>query len=95
MVFEDLNHTSPRKFSRLRLVSKQFDALVVPIMYRHLVLTKRVLTCFGKDVNDRARLQVAQDVRHHTKCVGIDNHQLRWPLVGELLRSLEDLRYLR
>lgn len=56
--------TSPRKFSRLRLDSKQIEALVVPIIYRHLVLTKAVVACFGKDVDDEAQLQAGQDVRH-------------------------------
>lgn len=95
MIFENLDHMSPRKFFRLRLDSNQFDALVVPIIYRHLVLTKAVVAYFGKDVDDEAQLQMAQDVPRYSKAVGIDDYQLNWHMVGELLSSVRDLRYLR
>ncbi len=65
------------------------------MMYRHLVLTNGVVECFGNDIDDEAQLQVARDVRHYTKGVGIDNHRLSWPLVGNLLGSLDELRCLR
>lgn len=76
MVFEELHRLSPRRFSSLRLVSKQFDALVVPIVYRHLILTNGVLACFGNRIGRKAQLQVAQDVRRYTRGVEMDCHRL-------------------
>jgi len=93
LVFEELHKLSPHRFSRFRLVSKQFDALVVPIVYRHLVLTNGVLACFWRPCDRVALLQVAQNVRRYTRGVEMDCHRLNWRLVEELpwLRDLKTL----
>ena len=79
----------------LRTVSKQFDALVVPLSYRHVHLTGRIVGAFafnqGLDNSSITQLQVARDVRNHARHLTI-KRTLDWSLVARLIESLANLR---
>ena len=80
----------------LRIVSKQFDALVVPLVYRHVHLTKGILAPFAceQELDDDAstvQLQVARDVRNHARHLTIKRN-LDWRLVAKLIKLLRNLR---
>ena len=79
-----------------RLVSKQFNDLIVPIIYRHVTLNARVVACFQQSTPDRSavQLRIANYVCNHTKHISIDR-ALHWPSVLELLYSLDNFRELR
>ncbi len=82
--------------SNLRTVSKRFDALIVPLSYRHVYLTKRILVPFAyeQELNDDAssvQLQVARDVRNHARHLTIERN-LNWSLVAKLIKLLRNLR---
>jgi len=47
MIAEQVHTSWPTRLSNLRLVSKQMDDSVVPIMYRRMVLTSSLLSCFA------------------------------------------------
>ena len=57
--------------SYLHVVSKQFDALIAPLCYRHVHLTDRIVApfAFKQELLDPflVQLQVASDVRHHAR----------------------------
>lgn len=99
LVVLKLNRSDPTvSLSDLRVVSKQFDDPLVPIHHltpRHS-LNPGIVACFQHSEIGRAaaQLKVAKDIRTHTRHVSIDI-ELSWPLVLELLYSLEDLRELR
>lgn len=63
-------------------------------MYRHHVLSKRLLECFGKHVRETDHAQVFHDVCRHTKEITI-YRPVDLYLVIRLLDSLENLQYLR
>ena len=82
--------------SNLRTVSKRFDALIVPLYYRRVHLTKRILVPFAykQGLNDDAstvQLQVARDVRNHARHLTIKRN-LDWSLVAKLIKMLRNLR---
>lgn len=81
--------------SNLRLVSKQFDALVVPLCYRHVHLTDRVVGAFSpkQELRDATQLQVARDVRNHARHLTI-KRALDCASVVILVESLASLRSL-
>ncbi len=82
-------------FSNLRLVSKQFDALVVPLSYRHVHLTDRIVGMFAskQETYDLSitQVQVAGDVRNHTRHLTI-KRALDWSSVARLVESLTHLQ---
>ena len=82
--------------SDLRVVSRMFDDLIVPIIYSDVTLNPRILACFQESTSQRsaAQGQVVKDICTHTRHVLITK-ELRWPLVLQLLYSLENLRELR
>lgn len=82
--------------SVLRVVSRQFNQLVVPIIYHHVTLTAGIVACFQTSTSERSRpqLQVAQDICKHTRHISIDK-ELHWPSVLKLLYSLDELQELR
>ena len=84
----------------LRIVSKQFDTLIVPLSYRHVYLTERILAPFAneQELNDdastvqpQAALQVARDVKNHARHLTIKRN-LDWSSVARLIESLRNLR---
>ncbi|KAL9073594.1 MAG: hypothetical protein Q9161_002834 [Pseudevernia consocians] len=93
IVLEELHKI--QRISDLRVVSKQFDALIVPLSYRHKHLTDRILApfAFKQELHDPSvvQLQVAHDVRLHTRHLTV-NRKLDWSLVAKLIRSLRNLR---
>ena len=69
-ILEELHEI--QDISNLRTVSKRFDALIVPLSYRYVYLTERILVPFAheQELNDDAstvQLQVARDVRNHAR----------------------------
>ena len=81
--------------SNLRLVSKQFDALIVRLSYRHVHLTDRIVKAFSPKQEECdpsiTKLQVALDVRNHARHITI-NRALDWALVAKVIESLVCLR---
>ena len=79
----------------LRVVSKQFDALIVRLCYRHVHLTDRIVEGFapkqGECDASITQLQVARDVKHHARHITI-NRALDWALVAKVIESLVYLR---
>lgn len=93
-ILEELHEI--QDISSPRIVSKQFDALIVPLSYRHVHLTKRILAPFAceQELNDDAstvQLQVARDVRNHARHLTIKRN-LDWSLVAKLIKLLRNLR---
>ena len=81
--------------SHLRVVSKQFDSLIIPLSYRHVHLTERIVAPFAleQELHDPlvVQLQVARDVKHHTRHLTVKRN-LDWSLVAKLIQSLVNLR---
>ena len=81
--------------SHLRVVSKQFDALIVPLSYRHVHLTERIVAPFalkqGRYDPLVAGHQVARDVKNHARHLTV-KRGLDWSLVAKLIQSLVNLR---
>ena len=85
--------------SVLRIVSRQFDLLIVPIIYRQVTLTAKVVACVQQSTPERSatQLHIAKSICKYTRHVSI-NKELHWPSVLRLLYSLEkllDLRYVK
>lgn len=82
--------------SVLRLVSRQFNQLVLPIIYHQVTLTARVVACFRTSTYQLSptELQVVKDTCKHTRHITVDK-ELHWPSVLQLLHSLDELRGLR
>lgn len=76
----------------LRLVSRQFDDLVLPEMYSQITLTWHLAEQFGNPVDSWTAAQ--RKMGHHIRHVTIDRN-LPWPCVKIMLRSLERLETLR
>lgn len=93
-ILEDLNDIAPNSLPDLRTVSKQLDGLIVPILYRHINLTPRVIarSAVGKDpdTHNKAKFQVAGDMRRYTRHVSI-GVVLDWSLVTHMLQEIEHL----
>ena len=78
--------------SDLRTVSKRFDALIVPLSYRRVHLTNRMLISFALDDDaSTIRLQVNRDVRNHARHLTIKRN-LDWSLVAKLIKMMRNLR---
>lgn len=92
IILEELHEI--QQISNLRVVSKQFDALVAPLSYRHVHLTDRIVAPFAlkHELYDPSivQLQVARDVRNHARSLTI-NRNLDWSLAAKLIRSLKNL----
>lgn len=92
-ILEELHEI--QDISTMRIVSKQFDALIVPISYRRVHLTKRILAPFAceQELDDDAsnvQLQVARDVKNHARHLTIKRN-LDWSLVAKLIKLLRNL----
>lgn len=101
-ILESLYTIAPTTLRGLRVVSKQFDALIVPFAYRHVVLNKKILAWFsvrfgGMVVNGRHPTWVEwhglRDMRRYTEHVTIDR-DLNEVATIYLLRSLRRLEYI-
>ena len=81
--------------SALRVVSRQFNHLLLFIVYRNVTLNPRVFACFQRSDPERSEVQlnIVKDICRHTRLVTIDT-VLHWPSVLQLLHVLEDLREL-
>ena len=83
-----------QSISHLRVVSKQFDALIVPLSYRHVHLTDRIVApfAFKQELYDPSivQLQVARDVKNHARHLTV-KRSLDWSLVAKLIQSLAQL----
>ena len=95
MVIETLlaQNLSNGFFCDLRLVSKQFDVVVTPMLYRHFVLNKRtVLLLVSKESTLQPHMvQIARNIREYTQHVTLKEN-----LPAENLRIVfQSLKYLR
>lgn len=82
-----------RFFDDLRLVSKQFNIVVTPMLYRHFVLNNRtVLLLMSKEsILPPYKVQIARNIREYTQHVTLKEH-----LPAEHLRNVfQSLKYLR
>ncbi len=80
-------------FWNLRLVSKQFNDVVTPLIYRHIVLSSRdiLLLVSNETTLSPHELQIARDIGRYTRHVF-----LKGDLPVEHLRSVfESLKHLR
>ncbi|MCJ1458230.1 hypothetical protein MMC28_008601 [Mycoblastus sanguinarius] len=95
MIFEELRD-SP-SLPGIRLVSSQFNQLIIPITYRHIVLTNRILAVYplGSKLCDEhiSAAQATKNIELYTRHITI-NRPLKWLLLMKLLESLENLRYV-
>lgn len=94
MIFNLAHETAA--LSVLRVVSRQFNQLVVPIIYHHVTLTTRVVACLQTSTSERLppQVQVAKDICKYTRHISLDK-ELHWPSVLKLLYSLDELQELR
>ena len=60
----------------MRLVSKQFNRLVTPLAYRHILLNNNIIASLVPNEITLAphELQVAHDVREYTRHVTLKAH---------------------
>lgn len=93
IILDELHET--QYLPDLRVVSKQFDALIVPLVYRHVCLTDRIVEPFESEQELYApsivQLQVARHVRQHARHLTVDQ-RLDWSLVANLIRSMANLK---
>ncbi|KAL2036708.1 hypothetical protein N7G274_010580 [Stereocaulon virgatum] len=96
MIFEVLPGKDP-SISRLRLVSKQFNDLVLPIWYRHVVLNDRIVDFSSSDYNYETaisyKMQVKRDISRYAQHIVIkkDFHERN---LKNLLLSIASFRSL-
>ena len=91
LIFEELHVTGSLR--SLRLVSTQFEDLIVPILYRRVVLTGQLIAQYRKKkvLHDYTTLQ--QKMGRCTSDVVI-RHQLDWTSVMNMLDTLENIESL-
>ena len=92
-----------------RLLSRQMSDLVVPISFRGIKLNWHIHKCFktyleieydmcleqsGTPEDIRAQCKVAEFVRTYTQCVFIDEEDLDWPWVPNMLSHLGNFKHL-
>ena len=85
----------PTSFSKLRVVSKQLNSLVTPLVYRHIVLNKRIIVSLipNQATLSPHILQVAHDVREYTWHITLQEDFPEEHL-GRVFGSLKHLREL-
>ena len=100
LIFEQVYRTPPASLRQLRLVSRQFNSLVNPIVYRHLKLNDALVKCFEVDGNPNdpreilnARRGIRIAICNFTRQITI-NEALHWASVVNLLSSLQNFRHL-
>ena len=100
LIFEEVYSTAPASLRNLRLVSRQFNVLINPIVYRHLKLNKAFAKMFEVDSESvgppevaDARRRVKSAICTFTRQVTIDE-ALDWSLVVNLLLSLVTFHHL-
>ena len=83
----------PTSFFDLRLVSKQVNSLVTPLLYRHIILNKHIIVSLvpNQATLSPHMLQVAHDVREYTRHVTLQGDFPEEHL-GSIFRSLKHLR---
>ena len=99
IIFEEVYVAAPASLRGLRLVSRHFNVLVDPIVYRHVRLTEVFVSCFKdtelddspKDLDARRRVERA--ICTFTRQVTVDK-ALDWSLVVKILLSLNTFHHL-
>ena len=96
MIFEELLGKHP-SISSLRLVSQQFNDLVLPISYRHVVLSDRIVDSNFCDYNNETassyKMQVKRDVSRYAQHITI-KEDFHAGNLHKLLFSLASFRSL-
>lgn len=83
MVIENLHESSPESLPALRVISKQFDRIIVPIMYQHITLTPGLLQGLVDG-------QFGQDIRRYTRHIVV-RETVDWEVANKLIRSMDKL----
>lgn len=95
MVLEQLRDTP--FFPSLRLITKQFNTLVTPILYRHITLTSKILSNFirSKEIaySTKSQFQVRHYIGQYTEYISIST-TVDSQMAIRLLRSLKNLRQI-
>lgn len=100
LMFEEVYVTAPATLRALRLASRQFNVLVIPLVYRHLKLNDALVKCFEvddepsvptEDVDARRRVKSA--ICAFTRQITI-NKALKWASVVNLVLSLDKFHHL-
>lgn len=93
LILEELHKI--QHIPNLRVVSKLFDALIVPLACRDVHLTDRIIApfAFKAELYDPSivQFQVARDVTNHARHLTVERN-LDWSLVAKLIRSMENLQ---
>ena len=76
LVFEDIYSASSPFVSSLRLVSRRFNNLAIPLFYRHIKLNEPIFECFLLSPKKTSELQtrIATSMRMHTLEITITEH---------------------
>ena len=99
-IFEDVHRIAPASSYDLRLVSRQFNSLVHPIVYRHVKLNDTLVNCFEVDDDLEMSSEVVDLRRRVRNAISTFTRQisireaLDWASVVSLLSSLKTLNHL-
>ena len=94
-VTEELDTLAPDSLSKLRLVSKQFDALVIPILYRSATLGPLLFPFPERDELDpTCRDHILANIRSQTREVSIRT-SLDWKEVLTFMMTMKHFKTLR
>ena len=98
LIFEQLHCIAPDSLRHVRLASRFFNALVTPIVYRHVKLNTALVKCFkvyddGKIAPGHLQTRAANAIRTFTRQITIDR-KLDWSSVVNMLSSLDQFHHL-
>ena len=95
MILKAFHKSSPESLPELRLVTKQFDSIIVPITYNHITPTPKLIQCVSNNRESSVHLvaewRVTQDICRYTRHIAI-KELLDWEVVDILLRRLRELK---
>lgn len=96
LVLEQLHKIAPAQLFLLRHVSKDFDALITPIVYRNIILNNKIVSCFRDQSSQITPLQwrVVSKVSLYTQYITI-GRSLEWNTTIALFGTLRELKGLQ
>lgn len=94
MILRAFHKSSSESLPELRLVTKQFDNIIVPITYNHITLMPKLIQYvfdnLESNVNHTVNWQVTQDLYRYARHIAI-KELVDWEVVDILLRRLHEL----
>lgn len=94
MVVANLHKSSRESLPALRLVSKKFNSIIIPITYQSIKLTpdliKDLSSNLEAEVHHTADWQVTQDICRYTRHITI-RETVDWEVTNKLIRSMDKL----